>query len=103
MIKIMFLLKKKAGLSDADFRQRYEAEHAPLTKKLFPQLLGYKRSYVRLEGGKLFQGEGPLPFDAIAEIHFQDRASLDAALAVLAERGPVLEMDLRDGVERERP
>jgi hypothetical protein len=47
MIKVIFLLKRKPGISHEQFRQHYENSHAKLGQKYFGHLLvGYVRNYV---------------------------------------------------------
>jgi hypothetical protein len=48
--KVIALLKKRDGLSRADFIAYYEAHHAPLILSLFPQITGYRRNFADLTG-----------------------------------------------------
>lgn len=78
MVKIIGLLKKKQGMSTADFRAYYESHHAPLATRLLPPGADYRRSYpnvVRIEGKEV---EGEPEFDAVSEVWFVDRASYEA-------------------------
>ena len=46
MYKVMWLLKRKAGISHAQFREHYENSHAKLAHKYIGHLmLEYKRNY----------------------------------------------------------
>src|SRR5690606_4736050 len=46
MLKLTFLMKRKPGMSFADFRDYYETRHAPLASALCPSLVRYTRTYV---------------------------------------------------------
>ena len=46
MYKVMWLLKRKAGISHAQFREHYENSHVRLAHKYIGHLmLDYKRNY----------------------------------------------------------
>jgi len=92
MMKAIYLVKRKAGMSFADFR-RYQLEiHVPLASAL-PGLRRYTLD--------LFPpgDEADQPFDAAATVWFDDRAAHDAALAspegqrALADLPNFLDMD----------
>lgn len=46
MLKLTMLMKRKPGMSFADFRDYYETRHAPLASALCPNLVRYTRTYV---------------------------------------------------------
>lgn len=46
MLKLTMLMKRKPGMSFADFRAYYETRHAPLASALCPNLVRYTRTYV---------------------------------------------------------
>ena len=46
MLKLTFLMKRKSGLSFAEFRDYYENHHAPMAAALCPNLVRYTRTYV---------------------------------------------------------
>lgn len=78
MIKLIGLLKKKAGVSTEDFRRYYETKHAPLVQRTLPVGGDYRRNYpylIRVEGKEV---EGEPEFDAIAEMWFADDAAYEA-------------------------
>lgn len=85
MIKMIFMLKRRAGLSRADFIAQYESGHAPLAT---PQLLSATR-YVRryLEPvAELFTGETVEPeHDVITELWFEDEKQHAIAMERLAQ------------------
>jgi uncharacterized protein (TIGR02118 family) len=79
-IKLMILLDRKAGMSDDEFKKRYEEGHAPLAKQMFPTLKAYRRNFVR----EVQVGEQP-PFDVITEMVFESRAAYNEAMKILAD------------------
>lgn len=84
MIKTVALLKRKEGLSRADFIAYYETRHAPLIRSLLPDILDYRRNYVDRDGA--FTSEvAAIDFDSVTEIYFADRAAYDRFLARSAD------------------
>ena len=78
MIRLMTLLKRKEGMSKADFTAYYESHHRVIGEKV---LAGYATRYVRhhlhpLDGETLDQDP-----DVILEIEFPDQAAMDAFFA----------------------
>lgn len=85
MLKTIALLKCKTGMSRQDFIDYYESRHAPLIRKLLPQLVEYRRNFIEPEGVFISPGAAPVDFDVITEMWFQDRAAYDQAMAKVAE------------------
>ncbi len=75
MIKLVALVTRKAGLSQAEFRDYWLGVHAPIASKI-PGMLGY-RINVAAEPGEMH----PAPYHGSAEIWFSDRAMMEAGLA----------------------
>jgi len=70
MVKIIFLLKRKPGLTPAEFRQQYEEVHAPLALSLFPNVRRYVRNYIMTN---VMPADAEEPdFDCITEIWLDD-------------------------------
>ena len=65
MVKQIFTIKRKKGMSFEDFKKHYIEVHAPLVKKCFPEMRKYTLNFV-LQRGK------ETPFDAITEIWWDD-------------------------------
>ena len=84
-IKAIALLKRKTGLSKAEFIDYYEAQHAPLITSLFPTITAYRRNYTDFEGAFAYSDAAPLDFDVVTEIEFADRAGYDDMLARAAD------------------
>jgi EthD domain len=85
VIKLVVLLKRKAGVSQEEFRAYYEQYHAPLGMKFsgkyfsdyrrtYPVTPRFARSPYRPEG----TGPHEFEWDAITEIWFKDQDTLDA-------------------------
>lgn len=74
MIKLVALVKRKAGLSQDRFRAYWVDRHAPLARQI-PGMRGY-RINVALDAG----GLPSAPYDGSAEIWFDDRAAMDTGL-----------------------
>ncbi|CAN5848276.1 hypothetical protein BH20CHL4_BH20CHL4_13250 [soil metagenome] len=85
MFYVVFLVKKKAGMSQEEFTSYWIREHTPLTANL-PGLRAYH--CFPMIG---YDGAAP-PFDAIAYVAFDDEAAWR-----VAERSPELATALADG------
>ena len=79
MLKMIALLKKRAGMSRAEFRAYYEGNHVPLIlAQQGPNMLEYRRNYLT---GEMINGAEDMPFDVITEFVYADRAAFDRAFA----------------------
>lgn len=79
MHKLLIFLKRKPGMSIADFRAYYEDQHVPLCMTYMAGAERYVRRYLDpLPGG------AELPFDVITELWFADGAARDAVCNVFA-------------------
>jgi uncharacterized protein (TIGR02118 family) len=73
MYKMMILLKRKPNMSMQDFIDYYETRHAPLSRKLLPEIREYRRNYVLNIGPR---SNGPNPnFDVATEMYFDSAAA----------------------------
>ncbi len=75
MLKIVTLLKRRAGLSVADFQSHLRDTYGPLAAK-GPGLRGYVQSCALPQG----YGKGELLFDAIGEMWFDSPEAYEAYL-----------------------
>lgn len=77
MFKLVIFGKRKPGMTLDEFKDYYETQHAPLAKRLYPQMKRYVRTYFApvehevYEGGKYPAGEPPT--DCITEVWFESR------------------------------
>ena len=79
-VKTVAFLKRKPGMSHADFIAYYEGRHAPLILELAPQICGYRRNYVQHEDAILAAGLGPADFDVVTELYYPHREAFDDAM-----------------------
>lgn len=88
MIKIVFNLKRKPGMTREAFIERYENRengHALLAESYIPEASRYFRRYLQ-PVPDLFTGETvELAYDVITEVWFENQEKLDAALARLSQ------------------
>ena len=71
LIKALAFIHKMDGLSDVDFRDYYENQHAPLASSLL-SLEGYERNYVNSRLNPLYKSLG-----SISIFKYQSMESLD--------------------------
>jgi hypothetical protein len=103
-IKVIIMVKRKAGLTPEQFRHAYETGHSRLALKLFGHLwLEYRRHY--LKGANSFVAAAGIPgygagqaecaFDAISETVFPDMDALQESnrIASLPENKRMLAED----------
>jgi EthD domain len=76
MIKMVLLLKRRAGMSFADFTTYYETRHAVLGASLLPRAARYRRSFLQPMGDAAADA-----YDCITEVWFENQADMDASLA----------------------
>ena len=85
MIKCIALLKRRPDISHAEFVDYYENNHAVLMASLFPEFVKYHRNYVDRAGAYIYPQAGPLDFDVVTELWFEDRAAYDKSMATAAD------------------
>ena len=76
-VKLIALLKRKPGLTQAQFRERWVRQHAPFTLNL-KRLRGYRMNVCLEEYQQL---EGELPFDGTAELWWDSLEDMKADFA----------------------
>jgi len=86
MLKFMVVLYRRPDLTAAQFRRHLEAVHAPLAKAL-PGLKKYKQNHVCADPNR-----NPPGWDAIVELYFDNRESMEAAWA--SPQGAASDADL---------
>ena len=105
MYKIMWLLKRKQGISHEQFREHYERSHVVMAQKYIGHLLlEYTRNYktetwgggVPTDGGGDF---GPIEwqYDCVTEWVMPDEASFDQINRIFAD--PVIGKEFHDDEE----
>ena len=101
MIKCIALIKRRAGISHQEFADYYEHHHAPMARKYLSAALHYQRRYLEPDSLE-YQAEagaatGTENFDCLTELWFEDRATMEATLAGLAEPGVLGVIGARGG------
>ena len=77
--KILLFLKRRPGMSVADFREYYETRHSKLSEKYCVGLTRYVRRFIDPVG------EEELPFDVITELWMEDRVMFEALCAATSQ------------------
>ena len=76
MLKVMLLMKRRPGLSLAEFIERYETVHVPLAEKHARGLLRYERHYLHPSPTDLYGTEvGEPEYDVLTELWYEDMAA----------------------------
>lgn len=88
-IKIIVMVRRKAGLTPEEFRHGYETSHSRIAVRLFGHLwLSYQRNYLTRTGNNFANGgpDGPdeIGFDAVSEFVLRDEAA-QAEMARIAQ------------------
>ncbi|MGA2957859.1 MAG: EthD domain-containing protein [Thermodesulfobacteriota bacterium] len=65
MVKQIFLVKRKQGLSFEEFKKHYLEVHAPLIKKTFPEIRKYVINFALQRGKETL-------YDAVTEIYWDN-------------------------------
>lgn len=92
MIKMIVLLKRKAGLTREQFIARYEGGHAKLAEKHLTNAVRYVRRYLE-PLPELFTGDTIEPeHDVITEVWFENQEQYEIAMKRLAQPEVVAEI-----------
>ena len=106
MYKVMFLLKRKSGMTHEQFREHFERSHAPMAQKYCGHLFtAYHRNYV----GTVFSGGdsraensgyGPKPWqwDVISEWILPDEAAFHEIIRIMET--PDIKKEFQDDEDR---
>lgn len=86
MLKFMVVLYRRVGSTPEEFRRHLEQVHGPLASEL-PGLRKCTQNYAFAEGTRKLP-----PWDAIVELYFDDRESMEAAWA--SPQGAASDADL---------
>ena len=85
MIKTIAFLRRKPGLTRAQFIDYYERRHAPLILSIAPQICAYRRNFLIEEGAILAPGAQRPDFDVVTELWYPSEAAFAAAMAAFTE------------------
>jgi len=93
MFKIVWLLKRKEGMTHAQFREHFERSHAPMAQRYVGHLLcEYRRNYLR----EIDFGGGPRPegfgyqlkewrWDLLSEWVMPNEAAFNEVMRIMTE------------------
>jgi len=76
MVKIVYCISKKPGLSDAEFHRYWRDVHGPIAARI-PSVRAYVQSHAIPRGSEI----RPADYDGVAELWFDDIEALLAAAA----------------------
>lgn len=98
MIKLVMPMKRRPGLSIAEFRDYYESKHRLIGEKY---LKGYASRYMRRFTNPLMDRDGVMrepEYDVFLEIWYPDQATMDACSRALA--APEAQREIRADEEQ---
>jgi len=76
MVKTIYLIKKKPGLTPAEFREHYEEVYVPLALSLYPTIRKSVRNYTI--PNDIPTNAVDLDFDCMTEVWFDDMEGFQA-------------------------
>jgi hypothetical protein len=80
--KVMIFLKRRPGMSVAEFRDYYENSHSKLCEKYAAGALRYARRYIDFAPDPVTGEAVEKDFDVITELWFADRAVADTVVEI---------------------
>src|ERR1700679_3242041 len=81
MFKMIVLLKKKPGMSDAAFRDYYEGHHAQLVRRSAPKMRKFVRNYLTPIGNEVYVADEAGAVSCVTEAWFQSKEDFDQTVA----------------------
>lgn len=88
MFRIMWLLKRKPGITHEQFRRHYETSHAVLGQKYFGHLiLSYKRNYDAAKqagNADTFLASRQSDYDCVTEWILESEAAFEECMGLMA-------------------
>jgi len=82
--KILLFMKRRPGMTMAEFQDYYENHHAPLCEKYTAGVSRYIRRFVAPHRNPETGNDGELDFDVITELWFDDEATFKGTVKYLA-------------------
>lgn len=108
MIKMLFLLTAKPGMSRDAFIERYETRHVEVSLLLVPFYHEYRRSFLLPDSMVAVSHVGEAAarpqFDVVTELWFEDQAAVERMQREMAETnaGELIAEDERDQFDRSK-
>jgi len=95
-VKMIVMVRRKAGLTPEEFRDGYENSHSRIAVRLFGHLwISYRRNYLRI--ARNFSGESwgsdVVGFDAVSEFVLRDEAAAEEMSRIAREHAEMLAED----------
>lgn len=88
-VKIVSLMRRRDGMTRADFRAYYETVHVPLIVRHVPFWSDYRRNYAsearHVTGHRAAGRSDEQPFDVLTELTYADEEAYRRTLEVLAD------------------
>lgn len=88
-VTVLTLLKRREGMSKADFIAYYESRHRLIGEKV---LSGWATRYQRNHLHPMDGTDAPHDFDVVLEIDFPDQQTCDAWLSAMADPATMAEI-----------
>jgi hypothetical protein len=82
--KILLFMKRRPGMTMAEFQDYYENHHAPLCEKYTAGVSRYIRRFVTPHPNPETGNDSELDFDVITELWFDDEATFHGTVKYLA-------------------
>ncbi len=82
--KILLFMKRKPGISMAEFQDYYENHHAPLAMKYSAGISRYVRRYLTPMPHAESGTNEELPYDVVSELWIEDKAFFDQTVEYLS-------------------
>ena len=83
MVKLVFMLKRRPGMSREEFLRYYEQHHARLGEKYVPNAVRYVRRFIDPMAGP--SGGGDADYDVLTELWFANQGEVDKAMKLLSD------------------
>ena len=100
-MKIIALMKRKAGLSMEEFMEYYETRHVPMVLKIAPFMMDYRRNFVRSAPSMPAVIGGAPDCDVITEAWFETHEAFEKFNAAAAEHSEELMKDELNFLDRD--
>jgi uncharacterized protein (TIGR02118 family) len=95
-VKLILFVRRRADLTHAQFKARYESGHAPLARRSLPLLRRYVRNFL-----STLPGHPEPEYDCVTEFWFDSMADMEATgLWAASDEGQVLAIDEAEFMDR---
>jgi uncharacterized protein (TIGR02118 family) len=84
MIKLVCLMKRRAGMTFEEFVEHYETRHRPLVLSFNPRARRYARRYLQPHSNLVYSAQEDSPYDVITEIWFDTPDEFDQGIGRMA-------------------